>query len=163
MFSQDSYSVSLQENSPVGTTVIKIKATDSDEGPNSEVEYSLGKTLKRKVYDIFQLDRITGEIKVKGEIDFEETDVYKLDVQASDKGQPPLSAQCRVIIKIQDINDNKPDIELTSLSNIVAEDSKPGTVIALISVTDKDSGVNGKVVCSLSENVPFELKPVFSR
>ncbi len=161
VFSQDSYSVSLQENSPVGTTVIKIKATDSDEGPNSEIEYSLGKTLKRKVYDIFQLDRITGEIKVKGEIDFEETDVYKLDVQASDKGQPPLSTQCRVIIKIQDINDNKPDIELTSLSNIVAEDSKPGTVIALISVTDKDSGVNGKVVCSLSENVPFELKPSF--
>ncbi len=161
VFSQDSYSVSLQENSPVGTTVIKIKATDSDEGPNSEIEYSLGKTLKRKVYDIFQLDRITGEIKVKGEIDFEETDVYKLDVQASDKGQPPLSTQGRVIIKIQDINDNKPEIELTSLSNIVAEDSKPGTVIALISVTDKDSGVNGKVVCSLSENVPFELKPSF--
>ncbi len=161
VFSQDTYSVSLQENSPVGTTVIKIKATDSDEGPNSEIEYLLGKTLKRKVYDIFQLDRITGEIKVKGEIDFEDTDVYKLDVQASDKGQPPLSAQGRVIIKIQDINDNKPEIELTSLSNIVAEDSKPGTVIALISVTDKDSGGNGKVVCSLSDNVPFELKSSF--
>ncbi len=161
VFSQDSYSVSLQENSPVGTTVIKIKATDSDEGPNSEIEYSLGKTLKRKVYDIFQLDRITGEIKVKGEIDFEHTNVYKLDVEASDKGQPPWTVQGRVIIRIQDINDNKPEIELTSLSNIVAEDSKPGTVIALISVTDKDSGVNGKVVCSLSENVPFELKPSF--
>uniref|UniRef100_A0A671RWQ5 Cadherin domain-containing protein n=1 Tax=Sinocyclocheilus anshuiensis TaxID=1608454 RepID=A0A671RWQ5_9TELE len=161
VFSQDTYSVSLQENPPIGTTVIKINASDSDEGPNSEIEYSLGKTLKRKVYDIFQLDRITGEIKVKGEIDFEDTDVYKLDVQASDKGQPPLSAQGRVIIKIQDINDNMPEIELTSLSNIVAEDCKPGTVIALISVSDKDSGVNGKVACSLSKNVPFELKPSF--
>ncbi|XP_048058593.1 protocadherin alpha-8-like isoform X38 [Megalobrama amblycephala] len=161
VFSQDPYSVSLQENSPIGTTVIKIKATDSDEGSNSEIEYSLGKTLKRKVYDVFQLDRVTGEIKVKGNVDFEDTDVYKLDVQASDKGQPPLSAQVQVIIKIQDINDNKPEIELTSLSNVVAEDSKPGTVIALISVSDKDSGINGKVVCSLSENVPFELKPSF--
>uniref|UniRef100_A0A672SAU8 Cadherin domain-containing protein n=1 Tax=Sinocyclocheilus grahami TaxID=75366 RepID=A0A672SAU8_SINGR len=132
VFSQDTYSVSLQENSPIGTTVIKINASDSDEGPNSEIEYALGKTLKRKVYDIFQLDRITGEIKVKGAIDFEDTDVYKLDVQASDKGQPPLSAQGRVIINIQDINDNMPEIELTSLSNIVAEDCKPGTVIALI-------------------------------
>uniref|UniRef100_A0A672SCN8 Cadherin domain-containing protein n=1 Tax=Sinocyclocheilus grahami TaxID=75366 RepID=A0A672SCN8_SINGR len=161
VFSQDTYSVSLQENSPIGTTVIKINASDSDEGPNSEIEYALGKTLKRKVYDIFQLDRITGEIKVKGAIDFEDTDVYKLDVQASDKGQPPLSAQGRVIINIQDINDNMPEIELTSLSNIVAEDCKPGTVIALISVSDKDSGVNGKVVCSLSKNVPFELKHSF--
>ncbi|XP_056328888.1 protocadherin alpha-3-like [Danio aesculapii] len=161
VFSKDIYSVSLQENSPVGTTVIKIKATDTDEGSNSEIEYSLGKTLKRKVYDIFDLDHITGEIKVKGEVDFEDTDVYKLDVEASDKGQPPLSAQCRVIIKIQDLNDNKPEIELTSLSNIVSEDSKPGTVIALISVSDKDSGANGKVVCSLSDNVPFEFKPSF--
>ncbi|XP_059378031.1 protocadherin alpha-10-like isoform X5 [Carassius carassius] len=161
VFSQNTYYVSLQENSPTGTTVITIKASDSDEGTNSEIEYSLGKTLKRKVYDIFQLDRITGEIKVKGEIDFEDTDVYKLDVQASDKGQPPLSAQGLVIIKIQDINDNQPEIELTSLSNVVAEDSKPGTVIALISVSDKDSGVNGKVVCSLSENATFELKASF--
>ncbi|XP_073676271.1 protocadherin alpha-8-like [Garra rufa] len=161
VFSQETYSVSLHENSPVGTTVIKIKATDSDEGSNSEIEYSLGKTLKRKVYDVFQLDRVTGEIKVKGQVDFEDTDVYKLDIQASDKGQPPWTVQGRVIIRIQDINDNQPEIELTSLSNIVAEDSKPGTVIALISVSDKDSGVNGKVVCSLSGNVPFELKPSF--
>ncbi|XP_052430090.1 protocadherin alpha-10-like [Carassius gibelio] len=161
VFSQDTYSVSLQENAKVGTTVIKITATDRDEGSNSEIEYSLGKTLKRKVYDVFQLDRITGEITVKGEVDFEETDVYKLDVQAIDKGQPPFSAQGRVIIKIQDINDNEPEIELTSLSNIVAEDSTPGTVIALISVTDKDSDVNGKVVCSPTKNVPFELKPSF--
>uniref|UniRef100_A0A8C1PTU9 Cadherin domain-containing protein n=1 Tax=Cyprinus carpio TaxID=7962 RepID=A0A8C1PTU9_CYPCA len=161
VFSQNTYSISLQENPPTGTTVITIKASDSDEGTNSEIEYSLGKTLKRKVYDIFQLDRITGEIKVKGEIDFEDTDVYKLDVQATDKGQPPLSAQGRVIIKIQDINDNQPEIELTSLSNIVPEDCKPGTVIALISVSDKDSGVNGNVVCSLSENVTFELKASF--
>ncbi|XP_052010723.1 protocadherin alpha-2-like [Xyrauchen texanus] len=161
VFSQDTYSVTLQENSLIGTTVIKIKASDADEGSNSEVEYSLGKILKRKIYDVFQLDRITGEIKVKGEVDFEDTEVYKLDVVASDKGQPPLSSQGRVIIKIQDINDNQPDIELTSLSNVVAEDSKPGTVIALISVSDKDSGVNGKVVCSLSERVTFELKPSF--
>ncbi|KAI7801549.1 putative protocadherin alpha-8-like [Triplophysa rosa] len=161
VFSQDTYSVTLQENVPIGTTVIKIKATDTDEGSNSEVEYFLGQTLKRKVYDIFDLNRVTGEILVKGEVDFEETDVYKLDVQASDKGQPPLSAQGRVIIKIQDINDNRPEMELTSLSNVVTEDAKPGTVVALISVSDKDSGVNGKVVCSLSENVPFELKPSF--
>uniref|UniRef100_A0A673L0A2 Cadherin domain-containing protein n=1 Tax=Sinocyclocheilus rhinocerous TaxID=307959 RepID=A0A673L0A2_9TELE len=158
--SKDIYSVTLPENTPIGTVIARVNATDSDEGLNGEVIYTLGKTSRRKVHEIFSLDSVTGEIQIKEPIDFEEN-VYKLDVQASDKGQPPFSAQGRVIIKIQDINDNKPEIELTSLSNIVAEDSKPGTVIALISVTDKDSGVNGKVVCSLSENVPFELKPSF--
>nr|XP_046180975.1 protocadherin alpha-3-like [Oncorhynchus gorbuscha] len=161
VFSQDTYNVRIQENVGVGTVVITVNATDADEGSNSEVEFSLGKTLRRKVYDMFELDRLTGDIRVKGEVDFEDTEVYKLDVQASDKGQPPLTVECRVIIKIIDINDNEPDIEVTSLSNLVSEDSKPGTVISLISVSDKDSGINGKVLCSLLGDVPFELKPSF--
>ncbi|XP_045579909.1 protocadherin alpha-8 [Salmo salar] len=161
VFSQDTYNVRIQENVGVGTVVIRVNATDPDEGSNSEVEFSLGKTLRRKVYDIFELDRLTGDIRVKGEVDFEDTEVYKLDVQASDKGQPPLTVECRVVIKIIDINDNEPEIDVTSLSNTVSEESKPGTVISLISVTDKDSGINAKVISSISENIPFELKPSY--
>ncbi|XP_038547941.1 protocadherin alpha-12-like, partial [Micropterus salmoides] len=56
---------------------------------------------------------------------------------------------------------NPPEIEVTSLSNTVSEDSKPGTVISLISVTDKDSGVNGKIISSITSDVPFELKPSY--
>ncbi|XP_036431466.1 protocadherin alpha-7-like [Colossoma macropomum] len=159
VFSQDTYSVTIQENVPKGTVVIKLNASDLDEGMNGDIEYSFVRNLKRKVYDLFDLDHISGEIRVKGEVDFEDTEVYKLDVQAADRGQPPLTVECRVIIKVLDVNDNKPEIEITSLSNLVPEDTKPGTVISLISVTDKDSGLNGKVLCKLSDNVPFELKP----
>ncbi|XP_060759707.1 protocadherin alpha-13-like [Neoarius graeffei] len=159
VFSQNVYSVTLQENSPVGTVVITVNATDSDQGSNGNIEYAFVKTLNYKVYDVFQLDVITGEIRVKGEVDFEDMEVYKLDIQASDKGQPPLTVESRVIIKILDMNDNKPEIEVTSLSNVVAEDSSSGTVISFISVSDKDSGLNGKVVCTLTDSVPFELKP----
>ncbi|CDQ76450.1 unnamed protein product [Oncorhynchus mykiss] len=144
VFNQDIYSVSLKENSPIGTIVTTVNASDADAGLNGAIEYSLGRAVKRKVYDIFQLDSITGEIKVKGEVDFEENEVYRLNVQASDKGQPPLTVDCRVIIKVVDVNDNKPEIDVTSLSNTIAEDSKPGTVISLVSVTDKDSGINGE-------------------
>ncbi|XP_027133956.1 protocadherin alpha-2 isoform X32 [Larimichthys crocea] len=161
VFSQDTYQIALKENVLVGTSIFKINATDLDEGSNSEIEYSLGKTLKKKVYDIFELDKLTGEIRVKGAVDYEETDVYKLDVEASDKGTPPLTGECRVIIKIIDANDNPPEIEVTSLSNTVSEDSKPGTVISLLSVTDKDSGVNGKIISSITSDVPFELKPSY--
>ncbi|KAG5263603.1 hypothetical protein AALO_G00266610 [Alosa alosa] len=159
VFQQEVYTTNLPENVPVGTIVITVNATDLDEGVNGEVVYTLGKKLNQKVYEAFQLDGNSGEIKVKGAIDFEETDVYRLDILASDKGQPPMTVDCRVIIKILDINDNEPQIEVTSLSNRVSEDSKPGTVISLISITDKDSGVNGKVLCSLDDSAPFELKP----
>ncbi|XP_038848502.1 protocadherin alpha-3-like [Salvelinus namaycush] len=161
VFNQDIYSVSLKENSPIGTIVTAVNASDADAGLNGAVEYSLGRAVKRKVYDIFQLDSVTGEIKVKGEVDFEENEVYRLNVQASDKGQPPLTVDCRVIIKVVDVNDNKPEIDVTSLSNTIGEDSKPGTVISLVSVTDKDSGINGNVISTITDNVPFELKPSF--
>uniref|UniRef100_UPI003AB0DF65 protocadherin alpha-8-like n=1 Tax=Centroberyx gerrardi TaxID=166262 RepID=UPI003AB0DF65 len=161
IFSQDVYSVTLPENVEVGTIVIKVKATDEDDGANGDVEYFFGSELDPQIYDMFRLDEITGEVRVKGHIDFENVDVYKLDIHATDKGQPPMSTDCRVIIKILDVNDNKPEIEVTSLSNMVSEDSKLGTVVSLISIADQDAGVNGKVICSLSENVPFELKPSF--
>ncbi|XP_041653146.1 protocadherin gamma-C3-like [Cheilinus undulatus] len=159
VFSKDIYTVSLDENSPIGTLVIMLNATDLDEGLNSEIEYSFGKTQKKKVHDTFELDSATGEIRVKGKVDFEDTEIYRLDTQASDKGQLPWTAESRVIIKIKDVNDNKPEIEVTSLSSVVPEDSKPGTVISLISVTDKDSGINGKVICKISNDVPFDLTP----
>ncbi|XP_070819189.1 protocadherin alpha-7-like isoform X14 [Chaetodon trifascialis] len=161
MFSQEIYQISIKENVPFDTSIFKMNATDPDEGINGEIEYSLGKTLRRKVYDIFELDKLTGEIRIKGVVDYEENDVYELDVEASDKGTPPLTGECRVIFKIIDVNDNPPEIEVTSLSNTVSEDSKPGTVISLISVTDKDSGVNGKIISYISNDVPFELKPSY--
>ncbi|XP_035859004.1 protocadherin alpha-8-like [Sander lucioperca] len=161
MFSQDTYQIEIYENVPVGTTVTRVNATDPDEGTNGEIEYSLSKTLPRKIYEIFELDSLSGQLKLKGTLDFEESEIYKLDIQASDKGTPPLMSRCKVIIKIKDVNDNPPEIEVTSLSNTVSEDSKPGTVISLISVTDKDSGVNGKIISSITSDVPFELKPSY--
>ncbi|KAG7518627.1 protocadherin alpha-8-like [Solea senegalensis] len=161
IFSEDTYQIEIEENAQIGSAVTKVNAKDPDEGSNGEIEYSLSKTLPRKVYEIFELDNLSGEIKLKGPLDFEESENYKLEIQASDKGQPPLTGRCRVIIKIKDVNDNLPVIEVTSLSNTVSEDSKAGTVISLISVSDKDSGVNGKVKLRIINDVPFELKPSY--
>ncbi|KAM9740548.1 protocadherin alpha-6-like isoform 18-T18 [Menidia menidia] len=161
IFTQDNYQLTIKENIPFGTSVFKMNATDLDENANGEVEYRLGKTLSSKVYDIFELDKLTGDIIVKGEVDYEQNDLYELDIEALDKGTPPLMGECRLTIKIIDLNDNAPEIEITSLSKTVSEDSKPGTVVSLISLADKDSGVNGKMISTITSEVPFELKPSF--
>ncbi len=161
VFSRDSYSATILENAAPGTVIIKINATDLDDGMNGEIEFSLGENFDKNTHDLFTLDKNTGELQVKGKIDFEETDVFKLDVQASDKGQPPLIAEAELSIKVTDVNDNSPEIDITSLSSIISENANPGTAIALISVSDKDSGVNGRVICTLPENMPFELKSSF--
>nr|XP_055033331.1 protocadherin alpha-8-like [Misgurnus anguillicaudatus] len=154
----DAFTITLRENAIIDTVVTIINASDADSGVNGEVEYTYGRNMKPKIREIFQLDRMTGKILVKGLIDFEENDIYSLMIRASDKGIPPLSTDCQLIIKVEDVNDNKPEIQVTSLSNVVSEDANIGTVISLISVSDKDSGINGKVVCTLFDNVPFELK-----
>ncbi|XP_064829731.1 protocadherin alpha-3-like [Oncorhynchus masou masou] len=157
VFTVDSYSVLLNENANIGTTVIQVNATDLDEGSNGEVVYSFGSDVEGEVLECFHLDPITGEIIVTGLIDFEENNKYEIDIQASDKGAATLTTDKTVIIKIVDVNDNAPEIEVTSFSNSISEDSRPGTTVALISVNDLDSGLNGKVVCLLTEDNPFKL------
>ncbi|XP_073342604.1 protocadherin alpha-8-like [Pagrus major] len=159
VFSKDVYSVTLSENAPIGTTVVQVNATDSDDGPNGEVIYSFSNSVSQRLLNLFDIDPSTGEIIVKGLIDYEHKDRYEIEIQASDKGLAPLDTQKSVIIKIVDVNDNAPEIEVTSFSSSIPEDSRPGTTVALISVNDLDSGLNGKVICSISDDVPFTLSP----
>nr|XP_046262995.1 protocadherin alpha-3-like [Scatophagus argus] len=159
VFSQEAYSVMLDENSPVGTTVIQVNATDLDDGTNGDVVYSFSKSVNANILKLFEIDPSTGEITVKGRVDYEEKDKYEIEIQASDKGFAPLATEKSVIIKIVDVNDNAPEIEVTSFSSSIPEDSRPGTTVALISVNDLDSGLNGKVICSIGEDVPFTLSP----
>uniref|UniRef100_A0A8D0CJ22 Protocadherin 2 alpha a 1 n=1 Tax=Scleropages formosus TaxID=113540 RepID=A0A8D0CJ22_SCLFO len=159
VFDQQKYSVSLQENLPIGTVIIKVNATDLDFGDNGVVEYSFGETVRGRGSELFELDRNSGEIRVKGLIDFEEKRSYEIHVQATDNGPVPLSGHCDIFVRVEDVNDNQPEIEVTFLLNSIPEDAKLGTVVALIGVTDKDSGLNGQVTCTLEEDFPFELKP----
>ncbi|KAM3612183.1 uncharacterized protein V6R79_004086 [Siganus canaliculatus] len=159
LFSKDIYSVRVSENAPVGTAVIQVNATDLDEGANGDVVYSLSKSMNENILNLFDINQLTGEITVKGLIDYEEKDKYEIEIQASDKGLAPLTTEKSVIIQIVDVNDNAPVIEVTSFSSSIPEDSRPGTTVALISVNDLDSGLNGKVICSLGDNVPFDLAP----
>ncbi|XP_052344226.1 protocadherin alpha-8-like isoform X34 [Oncorhynchus keta] len=157
VFTKDVYSVMLGENSPVGATVIQVKATDLDEDANGEIIYSFGNGVDDKLLRLFGLDPNTGELTVKGLIDYEVNNIYDIDIQASDKGPVPLTTDKSVIVKIIDVNDNAPEIEVTSFSKAIPEDSRPGTTVALISVNDLDSGLNGKVLCSVMEDLPFKL------
>ncbi|XP_063732899.1 protocadherin alpha-3-like [Eleginops maclovinus] len=159
VFAKEVYAVMIDENVPIGTTVIQVNATDLDEGPNGEVVYSFTNSINRRLLKIFDMNPSTGEITVKSLIDYEEKDNYEIEIQASDKGLAPLATEKSVIIKIVDVNDNAPEVEVTSFSSSIPEDSRAGTTVALISVKDLDSGLNGKVICSIDEDVPFTLLP----
>ncbi|KAB1280738.1 Protocadherin alpha-6 [Camelus dromedarius] len=160
-FGQSEYEVKIFENSDNGTIVIRLNASDRDEGVNGEVSYSFNSLVPPIVSDQFRIDPQTGEIVIKGNIDFEKVNLYKIRIDATDKGHPPLAGHCTVLVKILDENDNVPQIALTSLSLPVREDAQFGTVIALLSVSDLDSDANGRVTCFLTPDVPFKLVSTF--
>ncbi|XP_078810312.1 protocadherin alpha-3 isoform X14 [Oryzias latipes] len=157
VFTKETYSAKIRENIPIDTVVIQVNATDLDKGANAEIVYSFGNEVKSKITELFSMNKKTGEITVKGQIDFEKSKSFEIDVQASDNGNAPLTSDKSVKINVIDVNDNPPEIEVTSFSNSIKEDSKIGTTVALISVRDSDSGINGKVICTIKQDVPFTL------
>ncbi|XP_014649463.1 PREDICTED: protocadherin alpha-5-like [Ceratotherium simum simum] len=159
-FEQPEYKVRLMENAAKETFVIKLNATDPDEGVNGEITYSLT-SIKPNRKPLFTLDENNGEVRVNGTLDYEENKFYEIEVQATDKGNPPMAGHCIVWVEILDVNDNAPEVTVTSLSLPVREDTQPSTIIALISVSDRDSGANGQVICSLTPNVPFKIMSTF--
>ncbi|DAA27384.1 TPA: protocadherin gamma subfamily A, 6-like [Bos taurus] len=155
VFTQPVYRVNVPENLPVGTPVLSVNATDQDEGVHAEVTYSVVR-ITEKISKTFCLNVLTGEISTSAILDYEDTSFYELDIEARDG--PGLQDRAKVLITILDVNDNVPEVVVTSGSRSVAESTPPGTVIILFQVYDRDSGLNGLVTCSISKSLPFELE-----
>ncbi|KAM9064772.1 protocadherin gamma-B7 isoform 26-T26 [Sarcophilus harrisii] len=156
VFSQSLYRTSLRENLPPGSSVLCLTATDKDEGVNAEITFSLT-SITQNARQMFSLNPNTGEIRTKGSLDYEVTKRFTMNIEAKDGGG--LSTQCKVVIDIQDENDNAPEIIVTSLVSSVLEDSLPGTVIVLFKTLDIDSGDNGEISCYMQSNsVPFRVE-----
>ncbi|XP_039531922.1 protocadherin beta-16-like isoform X19 [Pimephales promelas] len=154
VFAQKEYKATLTENAAIGTKLTTVSASDADEGSYGQVTYYISSKgyIVRKM---FIIDQHSGEVKLNGLVDFEKASHYQIDIQAKDQGG--LSDSCKLIIDVLDMNDNKPVINLLSMSNSVSEDSTPGTVVAMMKVDDADSGVNGQIHCIINDNIPFAL------
>uniref|UniRef100_A0A8C9DS04 Protocadherin gamma subfamily C, 5 n=1 Tax=Prolemur simus TaxID=1328070 RepID=A0A8C9DS04_PROSS len=155
VFSLPQYQVTVPENVPVGTKLLTVNAIDLDEGVNGEVTYSFRK-ITPKLLQIFHLNSLTGELSTLEGLDYEESGFYEMEVQAQDG--PGSLTKAKVLVTILDVNDNAPEVTITSLSSTVPEDKPPGTVIALFYLQDRDSGKNGEVTCTIPENLPFKLE-----
>ncbi|XP_010011312.1 PREDICTED: protocadherin beta-15-like, partial [Nestor notabilis] len=158
VFGQEVYEVRLTENSPPEQLVVRVTATDPDEGSSGKVWYAFTQTPERS-RQLFELNPTTGEIRVAGNLDFEEEKTHEMVVKATDGGG--LSAHCKVQVEVLDVNDNAPEIALTSLIASIPEAAPPRTVVALFSVRDRDSGDNGRTECSIEGDLPFSLTPTF--
>ncbi|XP_058263790.1 protocadherin gamma-A11-like isoform X23 [Hemibagrus wyckioides] len=155
VFTQEVYKATIKENSPKGTVVTTVNATDADKGSNGKIKYSITNTLEI-ISVLFEINETSGEVKVSGNLDYEKSHHHQIHVQATDDGG--LTDSCKVNVEVNDINDNTPVINIMSKLNTISEDSKADTVVTMINVQDPDFGENGEVHCFLNPNIPFTLK-----
>ncbi|XP_006005284.2 protocadherin-18 [Latimeria chalumnae] len=167
MFEEQSYIIQLLENSPVGTLLIDLNATDPDEGANGKVVYSFSSHVSPKIHETFKIDPENGHLSLIKQVDYETIKSYEIDVQAQDLGPNSIPGHCKIIIKLVDVNDNKPDININLMTPgreevaYISEGAPMDTFVALVSVQDKDSGLNGEVVCKLHGHGHFRLQKTY--
>ncbi len=155
-FENTTYSVNVPENYPVNRSIIRVQAHDADIGSNGEISYSFAPGTDSLVTQIFGIQGHTGQIYLKGALDYEVQESYNLVIAAQDGGVNSQPALTTVIVNVQDLNDNSPQIAVNALTASgnaqISEDSKVGAFVAHVSVVDNDAGINGEFSCTLDNN-----------
>ncbi|ELU16902.1 hypothetical protein CAPTEDRAFT_195133 [Capitella teleta] len=166
VFEQTSYEVSIDENIPLMTTVIQLTAFDADSGTNSDITYSMSSRSEKQFGHLFGVNDSTGQVYVKGPVDYEVGSAYNLNIIARDNGPGSIPTSANLLINIRDLNDHYPHLTINTLSardtnrSSVPEDAQVGTFVAHVIVKDPDAGLNGQFNCSLEDNA-FQLKQTY--
>ncbi|XP_062839712.1 protocadherin Fat 4 [Anolis carolinensis] len=171
VFSQTLYQARVPEDAPVGASVLQVTAADADEGTNADIRYRLEGAESAGVDGAgalpFEVDPESGVIRIREALDYELRRQYSLTVQAIDRGVPALSGRAEALIRLLDVNDNEPRVKFryfpaTSRFASVDENAAPGTVVALLTVSDADSpAANGNISVAIlggNEQRHFEVQ-----
>jgi len=157
-FEHDYYEAVVPENVPTGSIVLRVRASDPDEGANGDIRYR----LDEQFHDLFAVDDVTGDVIVVGALDYERATSYHLTVSAVDGGSSTpeavmaaLTADVAVRVRLDDVNDNRPEVVVNTLATSgakvaeVAEQARVGTFVGHVIVSDADSGRNARTDCKL--------------
>ena len=151
VFNPTVYNAKVPEDALPGYVVTFVTATDEDEGPNAELEYTI--TAGNDPYE-FYIDPRTGAIMVSGMLDFDHgKKSYNLTVMVSDRGYPPKTAEkpAFVYISVVDSNDNPPVFVPAEYNRRVSESLKPGDTVLLVTAVDQDTGTNADFTFAITD------------
>ncbi|XP_075448649.1 protocadherin Fat 3 isoform X3 [Ascaphus truei] len=138
--------VSVKEDFPVGSSILRIQATDTDFGFNGKVLYTIS---DGNTDSCFTIDMETGQLKVMMPMDREMADTYLLNISVYDLGNPQKSSWRLLTIHVNDANDNSPVFLQESYSVNTLESTSIGTELIQVEARDKDLGANGEVTYSV--------------
>lgn len=149
-FIPPNYRVKVREDLPVGTVVMWLEAHDPDAGASSQVRYSLADSGDDK----FEVDKVSGAVRIVQNLDYEKKQVYNLVARAKDKGKPiSLSSTCHVEVEVVDVNENlhRPWFPSFADKGFIKEDAPIGTSVTKVAAQDEDRGRDGEIRYSIRD------------
>ena len=163
-FINNTYNISIAEDLPKDSMILRVKALDPDLGENGRILYRLSQQQSLKIRQLFAIHPSSGELSIQESLIQKGSPSYEVIVEASDNATTPLISKAQVFVSVLDTHNTAPVIRPTLLlvaqrnSSFIqiSENVKNGTVIALVSVTDPDKGLNGQVEC-FSNDSNFHL------
>ncbi|XP_076607153.1 protocadherin Fat 3 [Chaetodon auriga] len=140
-FIPSSYSARVLEDLPPGAVITWVQAQDPDIGPGGQVRYSLINDFN----GTFEVDAVSGVLRIRKELDFEKQQFFNLTLLAEDRGVPSLISQTFVEVEVVDVNENlyAPYFPDFALRGSVKENSRAGTSVLTVSAKDDDNGRDG--------------------
>lgn len=153
-FTQHLYSLKVNEDAVVGTSVLTVTAIDRD--VNSVVTYQISSGNTRNRFAITSQSG-GGLITLALPLDYKQERQYVLTITASD-GTRHDTAQ--VFINVTDANTHRPVFQSANYQVMVSEDRPVGSTVVVISATDEDTGENARITYVMEDNVPqFKIDP----
>ncbi|XP_066515899.1 protocadherin Fat 1a isoform X2 [Hoplias malabaricus] len=149
-FIPPSYRIKVREDLPIGTVIMWLEAHDPDVGPSSQVRYSLVDNGEGK----FEVDKVSGAVRIVQNLDYEKKQVYNLVAKAKDKGKPiSLSSTCHIEVEVVDVNENlyRPWFPSFVDKGFIKEDVPIGTSVMKVTAQDEDRGRDGEIRYSIRD------------
>lgn len=123
---------------------------------NSEAKHFLFGIKSGDSSRVFSVDS-DGNIILMKQLDREIVEEYKLQVTLQTKVNSVANSSTSVYIQVDDVNDNTPEFEKSEYSATVSDKSLPGVHVTQVTATDKDIGINAKLVYEITSGDLSEL------
>lgn len=122
-FEQTSYELQVRENSRPETVVGRLHASDLDvTSPNNRVTYFMAPERGNKAHQFFKVMPNGMVLTRRGNVDREDTPLFSFTAVAKDGGSPAQSSSVTVVVRILDMNDNKPRWSIPSSQQVRARE-----------------------------------------
>ncbi|XP_042241862.1 fat-like cadherin-related tumor suppressor homolog [Homarus americanus] len=160
VFAREQYEEAVSEEAPPNTPVVKVAASDTDQGINGRVLFRI---VAGNEDDKFNINPRTGLISTADWLDHEMTAYYSVTVAAVDQASNARRKQssAKVIIRVLDANDNAPEFNTPNTEVTLDENEPVGSYVTRMVASDVDSGENGFISYSIAnlDQVPFVIDP----